>query len=133
MKIYFFCKTIPIHSKYARMKLHIGKTNPETKKRQQKVFFVYFWHIYAREVTPTILFLLLEHMANFGLRLYNLPFLFNLNKNISKTLTEVNKCLKPFGKHCLKKKKNYLRMCFVYIGFEIINNVQGFECFRSAG
>ena len=115
MKIYFFCKTIPIHSKYARMKLHIGKTNPESleeihlsaRKRQHKVFFVYFWHIYAREVTqkfnlPT-LFLLLGHMAEFGLRLYNLPFLFDLYKNISKTLTEVNICLKPFGKHCLKK------------------------------
>ena len=25
-----FCKTIPIHSKYARTKLHIGKTNPES-------------------------------------------------------------------------------------------------------
>ena len=104
MKIYFFCKTIPIHSKYAKTKLHIGKTNPESledihlsaKKRQQKVLFVYFWHIYAREVThvtrkftPPILFLPLEHMADFGLRLYNLPFLFDLNKNISKTLTEV--------------------------------------------
>ena len=47
MKIYFFCKTIPIHSEYARTKLHIGKTNPESleeihlsaNKRQQKVFF----------------------------------------------------------------------------------------------
>ena len=47
MKIYFFCKMIPIHSEYARTKLHIGKTNPESleeihlsaKKRQQKVFF----------------------------------------------------------------------------------------------
>ena len=46
-EIFFFCKTIPIHSEYARMKLHIGKTNPESleeihlsaKKRQQKVFF----------------------------------------------------------------------------------------------
>ena len=47
MKIYLFCETIPIHSKYARTKLHIEKTNPESleeihlsaKKRQQKVFF----------------------------------------------------------------------------------------------
>ena len=45
-----FCKTIPIHSEYARMKLNIGKTNPESleeihlsvKKRQQKVFFFTF-------------------------------------------------------------------------------------------
>ena len=66
-------------------------------------------------------------MADFGLRLYNLPFLFDLNKNISKTLTEVNMCLKPFGKHCLKKKKKiiFIYTCgFVYKGFEIINNVQ---------
>ena len=42
-----FCQTIPIHSEYARTKLHIGKTNPESleeihlsaKKGQQKVFF----------------------------------------------------------------------------------------------
>ena len=58
----------------------------------------------TRKFTPPTLFLLPEHMADFGLRLYNLPFLFDLNKNISKTLTEVNICLKPFGKHCLKKK-----------------------------
>ena len=64
-------------------------------------------------------------MADFGLGLYNLTFLFNLNKNISKTFTEVIMCLKPFCKHCLKKKNYfYLHMCFVYIGFEIINNVQ---------
>ena len=56
------------------------------------------------KIYPPILFLLLEHMADFGSRLYNLPFLFDLNKNISKTLTEVNICFKPFGKHCLKKK-----------------------------
>ena len=73
-------------------------------------------------------------MADFGLRLYNLPFLFDLNKNISKTLTEVNICLKPFGKHCLKKKNKklnyfYLHMCFVYIGFEIIKNVQDFSVY----
>ena len=113
MKIYFFCKTIPIHSEYARTKLHTGKTNPESleeiylsaKKRQQKVFFCLLlaYHV-TRKFTPPTLFLLLEHMADFVLRLYNLPFLFNLNNYISKTLTEVNICLKPFGKHCLKKK-----------------------------
>ena len=111
MKIYFFCKTIPIHSEYARTKLHIGKTNPESleeihlsaKKRQQKVFFcllfAYFCSHVTQKFTPPTLFLLLEHMADFGLRLYNYLFLFDLNKNISKTLTEVNICLKPFGKH----------------------------------
>ena len=47
------------------------------------------------------------------LRLYTLPFLFDLNKNISKTLTEVNICLKPFGKHCLKKKNKKINY-FIY-------------------
>ena len=54
MKIYFFCKMIQIHSKYARTKLHIGKTNPESleeihlsaKKRQQKVFFFFFFFFF---------------------------------------------------------------------------------------
>ena len=88
MKIYFFCKTIPIHSEYARTKLHIGKTNPESleeirlsaKKRQQKVFFVYFSHIYAPEVTrkftPPTLFLLLEHMADFGFEIIQFTFFY---------------------------------------------------------
>ena len=116
MKIYFFRKTIPIHSKYPRTKLHIGKTNPEsleefhlsTKKRQQKVFFCLLLarnvsHV-TRKFTPPTLILLLEHMADFGFEIIQLPFLFYLNKNISKTLNEVNICLKHFGKHCLKKK-----------------------------
>ena len=60
MKIYFFCKTIPILSEYARAKLHNAKANPESleeihssaNKRQQKVFFLFtFLHIFAREVT----------------------------------------------------------------------------------
>ena len=58
----------------------------------------------TRKFTPPTIFLLMEHMADFGLGLYNLPFLFDLNKNISITLTEVNICLKPYGKHCVKKK-----------------------------
>ena len=98
MKIYFFCKTIPIRSRYARMKLHIGKTNPESleeihlsaKKRQQKVFFcLLLAHLFkgsSSKIHPTHLIpsLLLEHMADFGLRLYNLPFLFDLNKTFLK-------------------------------------------------
>ena len=71
MKIYFFRKTIPIHFKYPRTKLHIGKTNPEsleeihlsTKKRQQKVFFLFTFgkeckscdlKIYPTHLNPTV-------------------------------------------------------------------------------
>ena len=28
-----FCKTIPIHSIYARTKLHMGRTNPESLEK----------------------------------------------------------------------------------------------------
>ena len=86
MKIYFFRKTIPIHSKYPRTKLHIGETNPEsleeinlsTKKRQQKVFFCLLLarnvsHV-TRNFTPPTLILLLEHMADFGFEIIQLTF-----------------------------------------------------------
>ena len=69
----------------------------------------------TQKFTPPTLFLLLEHMVDFGLRLYNLPFLFDLNKNISKTLTKVNICLKPFGKHCLKKKNKKENYFYLHV------------------
>ena len=56
------------------------KNNWSTLKRQQKSFLFIF---FARGVTlkclsgyPTTLFLLLENMAGFGLRLYNFTFCF---------------------------------------------------------
>ena len=86
MKIYFFRRTIPIHSKYPRTKLHIGKTNPEsleeihlsTKKRQQKVFLCLLLarnvsHV-TRKFTPPNLILLLEHMADFGFEIIQFTF-----------------------------------------------------------
>ena len=59
------------------------------------------WGHVTRKFTPPTLILMLEHMADFGFEIIQFTFFY---KNISKTLNEVNICLKHFGKHCLKKK-----------------------------
>ena len=91
-----------------------GRNSFKRKEAPAESLFLFTFGISCdSKIFPTkpTLFLLLEYIADFGLRLYNLPFLFDLNKNISKTLTEVNICLKPFGKHCLKKKNKNI---FIY-------------------
>ena len=56
MKIYFFCKTIPIHSEYARTKLHIGKNKSwkfrrnsfKHKEAPAESLFLFTFHIFLQ-------------------------------------------------------------------------------------